>query len=112
MDYSSLGNKIKMRRLELNLTQEKLAEKANITTSFLGHIERAERRLSIDTLVSIANVLNISVDYLLSDSLSYNESNESAETIKKTFANQPAEIKKAAVELLQEIISKIGKAKV
>lgn len=40
-----------------------------ISLSFLGHIERGTRKASLETLIAIANVLLVSVDALLQDSL-------------------------------------------
>lgn len=65
MNYRLLGEKIKKERLNRGLTQEELAEKANLSVSFMGQIERGERKLSVDTLVKIGNSLGISFDYLL-----------------------------------------------
>ena len=65
MNYRLLGEKIKKERLNRGLTQEGLAEKANLSVSFLGQIERGERKLSVDTLVKIGNCLGTSFDYLL-----------------------------------------------
>lgn len=70
IDYSLIGNKIKERRLKLGITQEQLAEQCNISVSYVAHIERGSRRLSLDTAVIISNVLDISLDYLLLDELS------------------------------------------
>ncbi|MCL2216924.1 MAG: helix-turn-helix domain-containing protein [Defluviitaleaceae bacterium] len=105
MDYISLGSKIRARRQELKLTQEKLAEKANITTSFLGHIERAERKLSVETLIAIANALNTSVDYLLCDSLLASGNDTMLGSIKESFANQSPVVKTAAVELVKNLLA-------
>ena len=71
MDYSSLGARIRRERILRGWTQEQLAEKANISLSFLGHIERGTRKASLETLVALANVLNASIDELLSGSLTY-----------------------------------------
>lgn len=68
INYVSLGEKIKSARKERGYTQEKLAEICDISTGFLGHIERGTRKLSLDTLFCIAMVLNVSLDYLLIDS--------------------------------------------
>lgn len=65
MDYRSLGNRIRQERININMTQEALAEKANISPSFMGQIERGDRKLSLETLVSISKVLGISLDYLV-----------------------------------------------
>ena len=69
MDYVSLGAHIRRERVMRGWTQEHLAEKANISLSFLGHIERGTRKASLETLVTLANVLEISMDSLLSGSL-------------------------------------------
>lgn len=69
IDYQALGEKIRIERQKQNYTQDKLAELCDISTSFLGHIERGSRKMSIDTLVTISNVLNTSLDYLLGDNL-------------------------------------------
>jgi len=66
VDYV-IGERIKQERLNKGLTQEVLAEKANISASFLGQIERGERKLSLETLIHIAEVLNASLDYLVKD---------------------------------------------
>ena len=70
MDYLALGKRIREERLRLNLTQEKLSEDIGISTAYLGQIERGERSLTLDKLVKIAVRLGITVDYLLSDSVS------------------------------------------
>ena len=67
MDYGVIGERIKQERLDKRLTQEALAEKANISASFLGQIERGERKLSLATLIQIAKVLGASLDYLVND---------------------------------------------
>lgn len=64
-----LGKRIKEERIRLNLTQERLSEDIEISTAYLGQIERGERSLTLDKLVRLANRLGVSVDYLLSDSV-------------------------------------------
>lgn len=65
MNYSLLGEKIKKLRQNKGLTQEALAEKTSLTPSYIGQIERGERKLSVETLVQIGNTLGASFDYLL-----------------------------------------------
>jgi transcriptional regulator with XRE-family HTH domain len=74
MDYISIGKRIKFERIKTKLTQAELAEKSNITTAFVGQIERGETKLSLETLVNIANVLEVSVDYILRDNVKTNSS--------------------------------------
>ena len=69
MDYKDLGNRVRTVRRQQSLTQEQLAEKVGISSSFLGHIERGTRVASLDTLVALCNTLNVTPEYLLSASL-------------------------------------------
>lgn len=65
VNYKRLGKKIHDLRRERGLTQEQLAEQAGISLSFLGHIERGTRILSVETLKKVSLVLNCSADDLL-----------------------------------------------
>ncbi|MBR4080777.1 MAG: helix-turn-helix transcriptional regulator [Clostridia bacterium] len=72
MDLIDLGNRIRLCRQSAKMTQEQLAEKIGVCTSFIGHIERGTRVTSLETLVTLCNVLNVSMDYLLAKSLNNN----------------------------------------
>ncbi len=65
IDYKLLGDQIRYVRNLQHLSQEDLAEMCNISSSFMGHIERGTRKMSLETFVSISNALHVSTDYLL-----------------------------------------------
>lgn len=65
LNYKMIGKRIRRQRKKCKLTQEQLAERANISTSFMGHIERGTRKMSVDTLCEISLVLDCPVDELL-----------------------------------------------
>ena len=69
MDKIALGKRVKEARNKAHITQEVLAEKADIAVSYLGEIERGEKTPSLDVLTGIANSLEVSCDYLLRDSV-------------------------------------------
>ena len=69
MDRIALGKRVKEARNKVHLTQEVLAEKADIAVSYLGEIERGEKTPSLDVLIELANALEVSCDYLLRDSV-------------------------------------------
>ena len=69
VDYEGMGRRIKARRRLKKMSQEQMAQAVRISVSFYGNIERGRRIPSIDTLVAIANALDVGVDYLLADSL-------------------------------------------
>ncbi len=70
LDYQAIGIRIRRFRKEHGLTQQTLAELSNQEPSNISHIERGATKLSLPTIVNIANALNITVDALLCDSLS------------------------------------------
>lgn len=53
------------RRKSMGLTQEALAEKANLTTQFVSYAESGKRAMRSENLLRIANALSVSTDYLL-----------------------------------------------
>lgn len=67
MDYKKLGKRIREERLRLNLTQEHLSEDIGISTAYLGQIERGERNITLDKLITLTNRLGVTVDFLLND---------------------------------------------
>ena len=69
IDYTAIGGRIRMARLAAGLPQAALAERCNISISFLGHIERGSRKMSLETLVALCDALHLSADYLLQDEL-------------------------------------------
>ena len=69
LDYNAIGVRIRRLRQEQGLTQQALAELSHQEPSNVSHIERGATKLSLPTIVSIANALGVSVDDLLCDSL-------------------------------------------
>ena len=67
MDYYSIGNNIRKYRNIKKLRQEDLAEKVDISTNYLGAIERGEKIPSLETFIAIVNALGVSADQILMD---------------------------------------------
>jgi len=65
LDYKEMGKRIRTRRRELNITQEQVAERAGISTSFIGHIERGEKVASVETLATLSEVLDMDLNYMI-----------------------------------------------
>lgn len=65
MDYVQLGKRVRIRRTVLELTQAELAERIGVSTSFVGHIERGSRKLSVETLFDLCRALDVSADWLM-----------------------------------------------
>ena len=62
IDYISIGNRIKALRTAKGWTQARLAEESGVEPSNISHIERAATKLSLPTLVNIANALGVTLD--------------------------------------------------
>lgn len=62
--YKLLGGKIKERRKKIGLTQQQLADKMNISLNFMGKIEVAFSKPSLDTLIDLAKALDTTVSDL------------------------------------------------
>ena len=60
-----IGKRILDRRKQLGLTQEALAEKAEVTTQFVSYAESGKRAMRPENLLKISEALGVSVDYLL-----------------------------------------------
>lgn len=104
MDYKRLGERVREERRKLGLTQAQLAEAIDISDTYMGAIERGERSLTLDTLVRLVNRLGVTVDYLLSDSVSDSDANI-MEQFKQIIDGQPIERKQMAVNVLRTIFT-------
>jgi len=60
-----IGQRLSARRKQLGMTQEKLAEQANVTAQTISYAELGKKAMRVDTLVGVCDALKISADYLL-----------------------------------------------
>ena len=65
IDYKDIGQRIKAKRIENGLTQEKLSELIGVGPSHMSHIESGSTVPSFEVFIAILNALNCSADELL-----------------------------------------------
>lgn len=65
LDYARMGERIRQVRKTKGWSQDGLAKKCGISMSFLGHIERGTRIMSLETFVSICDALDADAGELL-----------------------------------------------
>ena len=65
INYKEIGNRIRQRRKELKLTQEKLSEILEITPTYISEIERGTGISSLATITKLSKVLKLDLDYLV-----------------------------------------------
>lgn len=83
MDWLSIGENIRKKRLAKSWKQGTLAEKVDLTTSYIGMIERGEKIPKLETFVHIANALDSTADELLEGVLNRGYEIRMSEYIKK-----------------------------
>lgn len=60
------GAHIRKLRIERGMSQEQLAERAQVHRTYIGMLERGEKNATITTLVKISTALNVSINQLFS----------------------------------------------
>ncbi|MCG8501243.1 MAG: helix-turn-helix domain-containing protein [Firmicutes bacterium] len=69
MEPIALGKRIREERLKVGLTQERLAEYAEISVAYMGRVERGEKNITVKTLIKIVDALGVTIDYLMKDTI-------------------------------------------
>ncbi len=85
MKLDTIGKNIRKFREAKKLRQEDLAEKAELTTNYIGMIERGEKIPALDTFIKILNALGVSADMVRSDVL------DNGYTVKNSMLNEKLE---------------------
>ena len=69
IDYKAIGQRIKIARIKKGITQEAVSDIIDITPAHMSNIETGKTKVSLPTLIAIANALSVSVDTLLCDNI-------------------------------------------
>lgn len=65
-----MGDRVQDTRKNRGLTQEQLAKKIDITVEYMSQIERGLKTPSMQVFIKLVEVLDVSADYLLRDTVS------------------------------------------
>jgi transcriptional regulator with XRE-family HTH domain len=71
IDYKNIGKRVRANRIQQRMTQAELAEKTGMSDVYISNIERGAKRTSLDALLKIVYVLEISLDSLVLDDSSF-----------------------------------------
>lgn len=69
INYQELGKRIRKTRDNIGLSQEAFAEKVDLSITHISNIENGNSKVSLNSVLTIANALNVTIDYLLRDSI-------------------------------------------
>ena len=72
VNFMLIGKRVRETRTQQKLSQQQLAEKADLSVCYISHIENGRKQASLSALINIANALGITVDELLSGNQLYN----------------------------------------
>lgn len=98
-----IGERICQRRREIGLTQEKLAEKMDVSVQMISNLERGNKAIRIDNLIKLCDILNISSDYILTGMRSRNDASEVARELER--------LSEYDLKLAELIIKRLGEEK-
>lgn len=100
MDYLEIDRRIRKYRREWGLSQEELAERVDISTTHMSHIETGGTKLSLPVLVGIASTLEVRTDDLLCDRASTGRQ-RAVEEITAALEDCTEDQARAIVEIVQ-----------
>lgn len=115
IDYKKVGEKIRIEREKFGLSREEIAEKLNLSSTYIGQIERGDRRMRFDTYIKFARFFHVPTDYLLSfeelntafdDRVLEEELNQIVDLLKRCNLNEIKAIKSVLLTLLPIIHQK------
>lgn len=100
IDFREIGRKLKETRTSKGLTQEYIANMADVNTSHISNIENNRVKVSLPTLIHICNALNVTVDYILSEEYT-DTASVLDEEILRHLRSCPVKTKKQIIQIIQ-----------
>lgn len=97
-----MGKRIIKRRKQLGLSQEQLAELADVSPQMISTAERGNKSILSENLYKISKALNVSADYLLSGEITESSFSEMYKRILKT----PAEMQEKIFQVIDILLEK------
>lgn len=102
IDYSMIGKRLKNFRVAAQLTQEKVAEAADITTVYLSRIENGKVTPTLETLATICSVINADLGTVISG-CQCNNKDYGNDIVVELFSACSPEVKPVALKILKEL---------
>ena len=104
-----LGNKLRMKRLSLGLTQTKVAKAINVTFQQIQKYEKGTNGVSSTRLMQLANFLQVPITYFFEDYKNYRNQDESPTNIEdvnysflvKLFSKMSFQQKEKLIQILK-----------
>lgn len=104
MDKKSFGKQLQRYRERAGYSQEALAEQIECSTIFISYIERGEKSPSLDTLLKLANALDISIYILFGRELKHYIS-EKLTYIEEQLTNLPTSDQQKILDIIDSVVT-------
>lgn len=102
LDYRVIGERLRKQRKKAALTQENVAERANITVVYMSKIENGRVRPTLDLLCQICEIVGLDLGDLFHDASTRSAVYQNEEVLRLFNACSPA-VKPIALELLMKL---------
>lgn len=103
MDKRAFGKRLQKYRSRFGYSQETLAEKIEKSSIFVSYMERGAKAPSVDTLIRISEVLNISMDILLGNEAKKN-CKANLSYVEERIAGLPLQEKDRILEIIDAVV--------
>ncbi len=105
----SIGKKIKLARINSNLTQEQLAEKIGISARYVSQLERGLAFGSAHTIINICQTLNIDSNFLFSDLIDLDNPTSINSLVDANFLKSYIKLNESNKQFVQIIVTQLLK---
>lgn len=99
-----IGERLRSLRVSAGLTQERLAERADMHPTYIGQLERGEKNATIESFCKLANALNVPPAQLFAHLPSQNSQPSPAEEIYQLVQECPPREQQALLVLLRQLL--------
>ena len=114
IDMKSIGERIKKRRIELNLTQTDIHKECGISSGNLSELENGNRTPALLTLYKLSRVLKSSIDWIVSGESPTSESlliSDEEELLLSGFRDLSPDDREELIDIMELKLKKVKKAK-
>lgn len=105
----NIGKKIKLARVNADLTQEELAEEIGISARYVSQLERGLAFGSANTIISICKTLNVDSNFLFDDLINENASTSFDNLVDTKFLQSYIKLNTANKQFVELIVNQLLK---
>jgi len=99
-----IGERIRAYRTKAGLSQENLAERAGLHSTYIGQLERGEKNATLESVEKVARALCVSFETLFKHIISGDVDSDAAEQCYSLVSTLPEKEQRAILELVKKAI--------